>query len=133
MAEVLGVIASTIEIVKVVGDLKEICSYIKGAPAQLEHLLEEIECVEEVLKLLASHDAASPEFGGDVARKCRHRCEVAVKRLRAVCNELTIIFKQSRLRGSVKMLSKKAAISKACVEIEKTRNTLMLAVFAMQV
>ena len=128
MAEAVGVVAAALEIGKVVLEVKHLYSSLKHAPETLQQLLDDLDTLEEILQTLADQDAVLSAYAPpDVVRKCRQRCEKAVKSVKPMCDQLSKSVSKARMRGAMKVLLKEDALEKARQAVERAKADLILA------
>ncbi|KAK5199237.1 hypothetical protein LTR92_001711 [Exophiala xenobiotica] len=122
MAEIVGVVAASLELGKFVLELKQIASSIKHAPEELREMLEDLDRTNNILRTLTEQDellatCALPA----VIQECRDSCK------KPVCLELPKAIKRSKLRGSLKSVLKENLLEKAEKRIERAKFNLILA------
>jgi hypothetical protein len=128
MAEIVGVVAASLEFGKVLLELKQIASSIKHAPEELLEVLEELELTDNILQTLADQDALLAIYAPPaVIQKCRDSCKKGVDIVRPVCLELRKAIERSKLRGSLKSVLKENLLEKARRRIERAKINLILA------
>ncbi|KAK4938591.1 hypothetical protein LTR10_021022 [Elasticomyces elasticus] len=131
MAEVIGVVAATLEFTKVFLELKEITSSIRHAPEEMRELIEELNLTADILQTLAEQDAMLSVYAPPaVTQKCRVSCMKAVEVLKPVCIQLSKSIERSRWRGSIRIVLKDAFLEKARIRIERAKSNLSLAQMA---
>ncbi|KAK5271567.1 hypothetical protein LTR96_003392 [Exophiala xenobiotica] len=128
MAEIVGVVAASLELGKFVLELKQIASSIKHAPEELREMLEDLDRTNNILRTLTEQDellatCALPA----VIQECRDSCKKYVDIARPVCLELLKAIKRSKLRGSLKSVLKENLLEKAEKRIERAKFNLILA------
>ncbi|KAJ9647569.1 hypothetical protein H2204_000198 [Knufia peltigerae] len=128
MAEVIGVVAASLEFGKVFVELKTKASSIRHAPEELIVVLEELEVTDAILQALADQDALLSIYAPpNVIQKCRDFCKNATDILKPVCLELSETIKQSRWPGSIKFVLKEHFLERATRRIERAKMNLILA------
>ena len=128
MAEVVGTVAASIELGKVVLELKELVSSLRHAKEDIDDLLIVVTSLEDILAALALQDAHLASFiRSDVAAKTRDYCDNVVRNLLVVCSGLVQSIKQSRFRGSIKAVFQRNTVEKALKQVQMARENLILA------
>jgi hypothetical protein len=128
MAEVIGVVAASLEIAKLVSEVKQFFSSIRHAPQSLQQLLGELEELQEVLQTHKEQEAALSVYVlPDVVERSRLQSEKAVQGLKPLCDELLKGIKRSGLRGSVKAALKEETLQRARQVIDRSKLNFIMA------
>ncbi|KAK7890411.1 hypothetical protein LTR67_008297 [Exophiala xenobiotica] len=128
MAEIVGVVAASLELGKFVLELKQIASSIKHAPEELHEMLEDLDRTNNILRMLTELDELLAIYAlPAVIQECRDSCKKYVDIARPVCVELLKTIKRSKLRGSLKSVLKENLLEKARRRIESAKSSLQLA------
>jgi hypothetical protein len=128
MAEIVGVVAASLEFGKVLLELKQIASSIKHAPEELLEVLEELDFTDNILQTLADQDALLAIYAPPaVMKKYRDSCKEVVDIGQKAWFELRKAIKRYRLRGSLKALLKDNLLKETTRRNERAKLNLLLA------
>ncbi|MCJ1387875.1 hypothetical protein MMC18_000718 [Xylographa bjoerkii] len=138
MAEVLGVVASGISIaglaIQITTSIQQILDFwssIKGAPTEIQNLLEELDLLAEILSTVddnSDNDENPPRQAAAV--KATRYCQNAASCIDAVVKDLSKGFEMPRGRRhwtAVKAVLKDKTMSKSLQRLERAKTMLSLA------
>ena len=139
MAEVLGVIASSIAVGTLAGKmahlawkLKECRDQVKGTPNDIADLLQEIECINLILSQTTKYQALPTAFQDDACLKqTLALCEKAVTELSGLLDDLaTIIVARKgwkKVSGSFKIVLRQEELTRLSGKVQTSIRLLSLA------
>ena len=129
MAEIVGVVACSVELTKTLLDLKRLYTAIKDAPKEVVSLLEDTDRTNRVLHLaveqqqqIAPFLTPRPEWA-----ECRQSCRATAGELSDIVSSLHREIRKNRSAGSLKYTFKKDTITALRQRLESAKSTLCLA------
>ena len=139
MAEVIGVVASGIAVsqlaIQIVSNVKQILEFwstVKGAPEDVQTLLEELDLLGNLLSEIdeAERDEQSPATQQITSRILRY-CQIALKNIDGVLKDpaggLTSSRGSIRQWSAIKMAMKEKRLEKSMARLERAKSLLNLA------
>ncbi|RDL36102.1 uncharacterized protein BP5553_06714 [Venustampulla echinocandica] len=135
MAEVLGVVASCISVVQLLGciqQLRKFCKSVHDVPEELKATLDEMEVFRQVVSQIGNADGnISLVSGSSMLQASLDRCEAAASALEALTARIIApLNRRSNLRSKhlLKAVLKKEEMKEMKEKMDSARNMLHLAV-----
>lgn len=129
MAEVVGIVFSSFELIKTARELKKFVGAIKDAPAELDEVVRETAQLTRLLEVLGEQQADVNPFAIQCPEweLCRDTCHDVCKDLSTLIAELKTKINIDRWTGSMRALLKKESISALEKRLARARSNLILA------
>jgi hypothetical protein len=119
----LGIASLALQVSECIMRLKSFWDYVKDAPEEIKHLIEEIKTLS--LVLLDFDTSEHPRH--EATSRCYQSCKKAVGTLDSVVKEVESEIKKRKRVGSVKAVLKKGEIEKLRERLVTMQSMLMLA------
>lgn len=129
MAEVAGLVLSSLELLKTAHKLKKLVRSVKTIPGELDNLLRDTQLLISLLTVLGEHQAAVEPFAIHCQEwdTCHKVCREVCDELSALVTGLRISIEKRGRRGAVKAVWKKDTILALEKRLERATSNLMLA------
>ena len=129
MAEIIGIVASSFELGRVLVDLNRFCTAVKDAPNEVVSLLDDAARTNRILQLAAEEQKnlapfllPRPEWD-----ECREACKATANELSSLVTDLQRSIHRFKLAGSLRCVLKKEVITSLRQRLESAKSTLSLA------
>lgn len=134
MAEVAGLVFSSLGLLKTAHELKKLVSSVKTVPGELDNLLQDTQRLIHVLSLLGEQQAAAEQLTihSEEWDTCRNACRGVCDELSTLVTELKTNIERRGRRGAIRAVLKKDAITALQKRLGESTSILILATQTFQ-
>ncbi|KAH9836413.1 hypothetical protein Tdes44962_MAKER08483 [Teratosphaeria destructans] len=123
-AGVVGVAGFAIQLAESVVKLKDFCSRVKGAPEELDEIVNGLQQSSNLLDRIANQQSSFAAVDRSLVDHSLTICSGAIKRIKAEADRLDADMRHRRLRASVKLALKEKEMDRLLLKLDRAKADL---------